>query len=87
LDTTYSIIIEADYTSQFSVIFYKINYLNHSQHALHLQNSIKYFESLNIDGKIFNNVFLLSSPDSIYTSQEKGIIKAWNDSVTFSIIE
>ena len=46
------------------------------------------YNSLEINNKTYNNVYLLTGNyDSSYTSQDKGIIKAWNDSVTFSIIE
>jgi hypothetical protein len=49
-----------------------------------------FYKNLTIDNKNFNNVYLLISylnNDSIYVSREKGIIKAWNDSITLTLIE
>jgi hypothetical protein len=52
------------------------------------EEDIKYIGELTIDNITFHNVYLLSNnSDSIYSSPNKGIIKAWNDSLTFILIE
>jgi hypothetical protein len=47
-----------------------------------------FYNDLSIDNKNYKNVYLLlGGTDSMYVSREKGIIKAWNDSITLTLIE
>ncbi len=72
-------------------IFIKQAYVNSS---ISTNNIYRFYNIYTLNNKVYNNVYYLNYidnniniNDSILTSPDKGIIKAWNDYITFSIIE